>query len=151
MNHSSNSAMVLTLQKVGEYWTIKGSEGTFMALTENSNTLNASSTADGNTAKWSISIDSDGNATISNVNYSNRKLQYNYNSGNDMFRCYTGSQQKVAIYKETSDSVVTDIGSAKADSASSGAIYTLQGAKKKPNSPMKRGIYVAKGKKWIVK
>ena len=147
LNNKSNQAMVLVFNKVGNEWTIKGSDGNFMALTSNSNALNTATTADDNTAKWTISI-SGGTATISNVQYSGRRLQYNYNSGNDMFRCYTGSQKDVTIFKETTST--TDIQKSSVSSGKNREIYDLQG-RKISGKPAKKGVYVRNGKKVVMK
>ena len=147
LNNKSNQAMVLVFNKVGNEWTIKGSDGNFMALTSNSNALNTATTADDNTAKWTISI-SGGTATISNVQYSGRRLQYNYNSGNDMFRCYTGSQKDVTIFKETTST--TDIQKSSISSGKNREIYDLQG-RKINGKPAKKGVYVRNGKKVVMK
>ena len=96
MNNSSNTALILTMEKDGNDWTIKSDDG-YMALTSNSNTLNSSMTATENTAKWKVSVSS-GTASVINVNYSGRSLKYN--TSNDMFRCYTSGQADVEIYKE---------------------------------------------------
>ena len=147
LNNKSNQAMVLVFNKVGNEWTIKGSDSNFMALTSNSNALNTATTADDNTAKWTISI-SGGTATISNVQYSSRRLQYNYNSGNDMFRCYTGSQKDVTIFKETTST--TDIQKSSISSGKNREIYDLQG-RKISGKPAKKGVYVRNGKKVVMK
>lgn len=145
LNNKSNQAMVLVFNKVGNEWTIKGYD--YMALTSNSNALNTATTADDNTAKWTISI-SGGTATISNVQYSGRRLQYNYNSGNDMFRCYTGSQKDVTIFKETTST--TDIQKSSISSGKNREIYDLQG-RKINGKPAKKGVYVRNGKKVVMK
>ena len=148
LNNKSNQAMVLVFNKVGNEWTIKGSDGNFMALTSNSNALNTATTADDNTAKWTISI-SGGTATISNVQYSSRQLQYNASA--DMFRCYTASQEDVAIYKETGSTTGIDSAKKSDSKGQKQEIYTLQGTKITTKSSMKQGIFVTKGKKWIIK
>ena len=96
MNNSSNTALILTMEQVGNYWTVKG-DGVYMALTSNSNALNTATTATANTAKWTISVNN-GTATIVNANYTGRYLKYN--SGAKMFRCYTSGQQDIQIYME---------------------------------------------------
>jgi len=96
MNNSSNTALILTMEQVGNYWIVKG-DGVYMALTSNSNALNTATTATANTAKWTISVNN-GTATIVNANYTGRYLKYN--SGANMFRCYTSGQQDVQIYME---------------------------------------------------
>ena len=147
LNNSQNKAMVLTFTNVGTYWTISGS-GSYMALTSDKNGLDAATSASENTAKWTISISSDGTAAITNVQYSPRSLKYN--SGSDMFRCYKTGQQAVSIFKETS-MTTTGINSTKRhDEIGENSIYNLQG-QQIIGSPKKKGIYVSKGKKWIVK
>ena len=149
MSKSSNEAMMLLFTKIGDNWTVSSLDsGNFMALTSNSNGLNVATSGNDNTARWTISFGSDGNVVIANVQYANRHLQYNASS--DMFRCYTGSQQGIALYKEVS-SPVTGVGQVNASVGSPDAAYTLQGVKIDPKSSMKRGIFVSKGKKWVIK
>ena len=148
MNNSSNDALILTFEKSGNYWVIS-SDGSYMALTEDKNALNVATFATDNTVKWSISIGSGGTATISNAKYSGRQLQYNTSA--KIFRCYTGSQEDVAIYKETSSTTGVDSVKNSDSKGQKQEIYTLQGTKITAKSPMKRGFFIAKGKKWIGK
>ena len=147
LNNSQNKAMVLTFTNVGTYWTISGN-GSYMALTSDKNGLDAATSASENTAKWTISISSDGTAAITNVQYSPRSLKYN--SGSDMFRCYKTGQQAVSIFKETSMTTTVINSTKKHDEIGENSIYNLQGHQI-IGSPKKKGIYVSKGKKWIVK
>jgi endonuclease I len=96
MNNTDNSALILTMEKVGNYWTVKGDD-VYMALTSDKNSLNTATTSSANTAKWTISVNS-GTASVTNVNFSSRSLKYNTSS--DMFRCYTSGQADVEIFKE---------------------------------------------------
>ena len=96
MNNTSNTALIVTMEKVGSYWTVKG-EDKYMALTSDNNALNSAESATANTAKWTISVTS-GTASISNVNYTKRYLKYNTSA--DLFRCYTTGQKDIALYKE---------------------------------------------------
>lgn len=96
MNNTENSALILTMEKVGNYWTVKGDD-VYMALTSDKNSLNTATTSSANTAKWTISVNS-GTASVINVNFSSRSLKYNTSS--DMFRCYTSGQADVEIFKE---------------------------------------------------
>ena len=50
------------------------------------------------TESWAISI-SNNLATITNASATTRVLQYNANSGQERFACYTGTQKSVTIYK----------------------------------------------------
>lgn len=147
LNNSQNKAMVLTFTNVGTYWTISGN-GSYMALTSDKNGLDAATSPSENTAKWTISISSDGTAAITNVQYSPRSLKYN--SGSDMFRCYKTGQQAVSIFKETSMTTTGINSTKKHDEIGENSIYNLQG-QQIIGSPKKKGIYVSKGKKWIVK
>lgn len=148
LNNKSNQAMVLVFNKVGNEWTIKGSDGNYMALLTDKNALDVATSATENKAKWTISI-SGGTATISNVQYSSRQLQYNASA--DMFRCYTASQEDVAIYKETGSTTGIDSAKKSDSKGQKQEIYTLQGTKITTKSSMKQGIFVTKGKKWIIK
>ena len=96
MNNTENSALILTMEKVGNYWTVKGDD-VYMALASDKNSLNTATTSSANTAKWTISVNS-GTASVTNVNFSSRSLKYNTSS--DMFRCYTSGQADVEIFKE---------------------------------------------------
>ena len=147
LNNSQNKAMVLTFTNVGTYWTISGN-GSYMALTSDKNGLDAATSASENTAKWTISISSDGTAAITNVQYSPRSLKYN--SGSDMFRCYKTGQQAVSIFKETNMTTTVINSTKNPDEIGENSIYNLQG-QQIIGSPKKKGIYVSKGKKWIVK
>ncbi|MBR5440946.1 MAG: hypothetical protein IKV37_05270, partial [Prevotella sp.] len=146
MNDNSNQAMILVFTKIDNYWVIgQIYSGDFMALTSNSNTLNIVNSAYDNNAKWTISFESDGSAKISHSVYTNRQLQYNASS--DMFRCYTGSQKDVAIYKESS--TATGITAMKTGKKSN-VLYDLQGRRQSKNAA-KRGVYIVNGQKFIVK
>ena len=47
---------------------------------------------------WTISI-TDGNATITNCEYTSYTLQYNSNTGQERFSCYKTSQKAIQLYK----------------------------------------------------
>lgn len=54
-----------------------------------------------NYSSWSVSISS-GDATITNVGNTSRKLQFNSSANPQRFACYTSSQSSVQIYKQVS-------------------------------------------------
>ena len=145
LNNKSNQAMVLVFNKVGNEWTIKDSDGNFMALLSDKNALDVETSATDNKAKWTISI-SGGTATISNVQYSGRSLKLNESA--DMFRCYTSGQKDVTIFKETTST--TDIQKSSVPSGKKLEIYDLQG-RKINGKPAKKGVYVRNGKKVVMK
>ena len=69
------------------------------------NSLNAAQTFTASTCEWTFSI-SNNLVTITNVNSETRMLQFNYNSGNSRFACYTSSQVKPTLFKYTGTVVV---------------------------------------------
>ncbi|MBQ0153998.1 MAG: bacterial Ig-like domain-containing protein [Bacteroidales bacterium] len=71
------------------------------------NSLGVNETLDNKTS-WTVSVSS-GNFTITNVNESARKLQYNKSSGSERFACYTSSQQLIQIYKKASSKTLSSI------------------------------------------
>ena len=71
----------------------------YLYYSGSSNNLYAAQTFTANTCEWNISFAS-GVATITNVNNSARKLQFNYNTGNPRFACYSSSNQtNITLFK----------------------------------------------------
>ncbi len=93
-------------------WTFRdGAADSYLALTTNGNKLHSIQTNDEPTAQWSITIDSDGEAQIANINYSNRSIRYNASS--PRFACYKSGQQPVALYVcSTSTNILEVVGGA---------------------------------------
>lgn len=87
---------ILTLGWTAEGWTFYTSNESKYISWSSGNSLTTTD-AVGNASKWTVSI-SDGNATITNVGTTTRKLQYN--SSSPRFACYTGTQQSIQIYKK---------------------------------------------------
>ena len=58
-----------------------------------------------NNSSWNVSFSSSDVATITNVNTSTRKLQYN--SSNPRFACYTSSQKAVKLFKKETGGTTT--------------------------------------------
>ena len=73
--------------------------------TSGSNYLHALESFEANTCEWTISM-TDCLATITNVRNEGRTLQFNYNSGNSRFACYTSNQVKPTLFKYTGTVVV---------------------------------------------
>lgn len=93
------------LQKVGSYWTILDQvENVYLSLTSNNNKLHVATSPVEDGARWNIDISSDGMASITNVQYPNRLIQYN--AGAPRFACYTGTQMDVSLYARSSDTAV---------------------------------------------
>ena len=87
------------------YYSLKTSDNTDTYLSWTSGNALATSNTVNSSSSWDISINSNGNAVISNVGTTSRKLQYN--SGSPRFACYTSSQATVQFYKMMSTSTTT--------------------------------------------
>lgn len=100
-------ATIMTLEKSGNYWCLKTSNGYLYAASSNKNYLKTESEIDEN-AKAAISFDDYGNATIQFQGDNTRNLlRYNPNtSGSPLFSCYSSGQQPVQIYYRSSASSV---------------------------------------------
>ena len=70
----------------------------YLSYSGSSNQLHASDEFEESTCEWTISFAS-GVATITNIGVAGRMLQFNYNSGNPRFACYTSSQVKLTLFK----------------------------------------------------
>lgn len=102
----------------------------YLYYSGSNNNLFASDTFTASSCEWTFSI-SDNLVTLTNVGSDNRKLQFNYNSGNSRFACYTSNQVKLTLFKYTG-TVVQNPSIIAADveiayDATSGSIsYTLE-------------------------
>ncbi len=97
---SNSDVKVLTLGGATGAWTLKYDDNVYLALTSNSNALNTATSGTEQNAKWSISIGNDGDATITNKQYTARMLQYNASS--TRFACYLSSskQKDARLYRK---------------------------------------------------
>ena len=75
------------------------------AATSGSNYLYFNTTFAANKYEWTLAVDADGNATITNVYNTARVLQWNSTSGQERFSCYTGTQKAVQLFKWTGSAV----------------------------------------------
>jgi len=76
------------------------SSGDYLHVT-NDNTLNVNSTLS-TSSSFTVSFDSDGNATITSLAYTTRSIQYNAASGSERFANYNnGGQTAVQLWKDT--------------------------------------------------
>lgn len=102
----------------------------YLYYSGSNNNLFASDTFTASSCEWTFSI-SDNLVTLTNVGSDTRKLQFNYNSGNSRFACYTSNQVKLTLFKYTG-TVVQNPSIIAADveiayDATSGSIsYTLE-------------------------
>lgn len=99
LNDENNNATPLILEtSTNGNWLIHDNDNKiYLALMNAGKTLNSQSSATGTGTEWTISFNS-GKAYINSVSYSDYYLQYNKSSKG--FRCYTGTQQYPALYKE---------------------------------------------------
>lgn len=99
-----SDAAVITLGISGDYWTLSAPDGYLAAQSANSNYLKTVSSVD-NYAKWSISINGDGDATVKAQSGSRNQMRYNYNNGSPRFSCYgssTSLKTEVRFYRKSS-------------------------------------------------
>lgn len=136
----------------GAYTLYDNVDMTYLALTSSNNKLYTSTDAESDETQWSINI-SDGVATIYNNAYTNRSIQYN--AGAPRFACYKSAQKSVSLYvnttTETSILLPTSLNE-KVD------VYSIDGRLvKKATEPttalegLKKGIYIVKGNKRVVR
>ena len=91
----------ITLGLIGSNYTFHVGNGYLYAASSSSNHLKTQETNNAN-GEWSISIASNGTATIK-ANGSNSRNVMQYNKSSSLFACYgSASQQAVAIYKQAS-------------------------------------------------
>ncbi|MBQ6653756.1 MAG: endonuclease [Prevotella sp.] len=107
LTNDANGIIPLTLEQLASgKWTITDGDGYF-ALTSKSNALNKATDASDANAQWTITA-----TTITNASYTGYTLQYNTSA--KMFRCYTGGQKAVVLYKEvvteTPETIDVEIG-----------------------------------------
>ena len=76
----------------------------YLALTSAGNSLYQIGTLN-NSSSWTVSFNSDGDAVIYSVNYTQRVIRYN--SSSPRFACYEGTQNSVQLYKLIPGDVTT--------------------------------------------
>lgn len=98
LSSTASNAMpsILTLGGSSTGWTFYDGS-TYLGLSSNENALYSLTSNTSDNAKWTVSVTSS-SATISNVAFSSRSIQYN--TGSPRFACYTSGQQSVALYVE---------------------------------------------------
>ena len=105
ISEAPSDAAVITLGISGDYWTLSAPDGYLAAQSSaNSNYLKTVSSVD-NYAKWSISINGDGDATVKALSGSRNQMRYNYNNGSPRFSCYgssTNLKTEVRFYRKSS-------------------------------------------------
>lgn len=124
----------------------------FVSLNKNENKIHTSATADTPNAQWTITLTTDGIATIENKAIGGRFIQYNPSS--PRFACYKGSQSEVSLYGQPT---ATDIQQIEQQQQGVVTVYDLAGrfvcrttTLKQALQQLPQGLYVINGKKvWV--
>lgn len=91
---TSEVVTVVTLEDAGsDKFYLKVGDNDYLYYTGSKNTVSHGAKGEGDSYKWTVET-----TGITNVGSSTRKLQYNYNSGNPRFACYTSVQNAVQLY-----------------------------------------------------
>lgn len=86
--------------KSGSGYTINVSGIGYLGLENAKNSVNASSSDPSNdNYKWTFSYKDGGSVWVKNMSLSNYRLQWNASA--NIFRCYTGSQKELTLYRRT--------------------------------------------------
>ena len=96
------------ISKVGNYYSINIAGLGYIGLESSANKVHKSSTApSSSTTKylWKISYKDAGSIWLTSAAHDGRRLQWNISAS--CFRCYTGSQKELTLYRRTSSASVT--------------------------------------------
>lgn len=124
----------------------------FVSLNKSENKIHTSATADTPNAQWTITLTTDGIATIENKAIGGRFIQYNPST--PRFACYKGSQSEVSLYGQPT---ATDIQQIEQQQQGVVTVYDLAGrfvcrttTLKQALQQLPQGLYVINGKKvWV--
>lgn len=106
--HSSDGDQYkAVVEKSGSAYTINVAGIGYLGLESGKNSVNASSSPQSSdNYKWTFSYKDGGSVWVKNVAHSNYRLQWNASA--KIFRCYTGSQEELTLYRRgTSTGTVT--------------------------------------------
>ena len=146
---SDDVPVPVVLQKQNQKWLIVDTQKeSYMGANKDNNYLILNETASNDYYRWTISINTYGDATIQNSG----KVSYlKYNIKDDMFRVYASGQNAISLYKEEQEQqnhgITTTIDALRSQQKSS-VIFDLQG--RRVINPQK-GIYIVNGKKVVIK
>ena len=88
------------VEKSGNGYTINVAGIGYLGLENAKNSVNASATAQSSdNYRWTFSYKDGGSVWVKNLAISNYRLQWNASA--NIFRCYTGSQKEITIYRRT--------------------------------------------------
>lgn len=153
VNGNGQPFQVILGGQEGAYTLYDATAKAYLSLTSDKNKLHNSDEANSQNAQWTITV-SGGLASIQNNAYKNRTIQYNASS--PRFACYTNGQQPVALYVNTTSG--SGIKEVMASDNTLVDVYTVNGQLVRQNvqasqalKGLKKGVYVIKGNKILVK
>ena len=85
------------VEKSGNGYTINVAGVGYLGLENAKNSVNASTTASSDNYRWTYSYKDGGSVWVRNMAYDNYRLQWNASA--NIFRCYTGSQEELTLYR----------------------------------------------------
>ena len=139
----------------GNYTFYDNVDKKYLALTSDNNKLFLQEKADDMMAQWNISI-SGGYASIANNKFTKRVIQYN--SSSPRFACYTGGQQKVALYKASTATGINNAPQWNTTSTDKVNVYTVTGVmvkrlveRQQALQQLPKGIYIMNGQKVVIR
>ena len=139
----------------GNYTWFDGTEKMYLAYTGPKNSLNNASDATAASAQWQISIDSEGNAVITNKQVTVRMI--NYNDNQPRFACYMESNKQAPIQLYVS-TATTDIRNLPQVETSRVNVYSIDGRLLRANvqqdealTGLPKGMYIVGTMKYVVR
>lgn len=125
----------------------------YLALTANDNKLQSSTSATNANAQWTVTVSSDGVATIKNCKFTDREVRYNKSS--PRFACYKGAQQTVSLYRRVQSTGIMPVKPSAVDSrvdvfTVSGVLVRRQVVRSAALNGLAKGVYIIGGKKYAV-
>ena len=139
----------------GNYTWFDATEKKYLAYTDTKNSLNNASDATAASAQWQISIDSEGNAVISNKQATVRMI--NYNSNRPRFACYMESnkQEPIQLYVSTATTDIRNLPQVETNGVN---VYSIDGRLLRANVQQEdalmglpKGIYIVGTMKYVVR
>lgn len=148
IDNSESQGHVVKLLSDNGNWLIKDGEMYLAYTSSGGNKIYAVSSSNEKGTHWKITM----SKGITNIDYNDRKLQYNVND--PRFCCYKSTQKDVVLYKElpAEPTGIKNISSTK--NVSAGYVYDLQGRKvcqRSHDMSLRKGIYIVNGKKRVVR
>lgn len=126
----------------------------YLALNVNDKKLQSSTSATNANAQWTVTVSSDGVATIKNRNHTDREVRYNESS--PRFACYNKSTlQTVSLYRRVQSTGIMPVKPSAADSrvdvfTVSGVLVRRQVVRSAALNGLAKGVYIIGGKKYAV-